>query len=123
MNFHLRKCKDYVMKVNQAETEFWRKLEGYRVGWNDEILGFDCGGQQWVSEICFPVGTLSKPSMKDLEYIEELMQLIEKQNIPVPAPIELRWTACSKSLVSPAYSLCEDDIFSGLIYDHSFRHK
>ncbi|CAI9782828.1 unnamed protein product [Fraxinus pennsylvanica] len=104
--------KDYVMKVNQAEAEFWRKSEGYRVGWSDEILGFDCGGQQWVSEICFPVGTLSKPSMKDLEYIEELMQLIEKENIPAPAPIEQRWTACSKSLMSPAYSSSEDDIFS-----------
>ncbi|KAK1551958.1 hypothetical protein Q3G72_007983 [Acer saccharum] len=40
--------KDHVIKVNQAETEFWRKSEGYRVGWADEILGFDCGGQQWV---------------------------------------------------------------------------
>ncbi|KAL2501812.1 L-galactono-1 [Forsythia ovata] len=104
--------KDHVMKVNQAEAEFWRKSEGYRVGWSDEILGFDCGGQQWVSETCFPVGTLLKPSMKDLEYIEELMQLIEKENIPAPAPIEQRWTACSKSLMSPAYSSSEDDIFS-----------
>ncbi|ONH95016.1 hypothetical protein PRUPE_7G046600 [Prunus persica] len=37
--------KDHVVKVNQAEAEFWRKSEGYRVGWSDEILGFDCGGQ------------------------------------------------------------------------------
>ncbi|PIN18307.1 D-arabinono-1, 4-lactone oxidase [Handroanthus impetiginosus] len=62
--------KDHIVKINQAEAEFWRKSEGYRVGWSDEILGFDCGGQQWVSETCFPAGTLSKPSMKDLEYIE-----------------------------------------------------
>uniref|UniRef100_A0A5B7ASZ1 Putative L-galactono-1,4-lactone dehydrogenase n=1 Tax=Davidia involucrata TaxID=16924 RepID=A0A5B7ASZ1_DAVIN len=104
--------KDHVIKVNQAEAEFWTKSEGYRVGWSDEILGFDCGGQQWVSEICFPAGTLAKPSMKDLEYIEELMQLIEKEEIPAPAPIEQRWTACSKSLMSPASCSAEDDIFS-----------
>ncbi|KAI3471649.1 hypothetical protein Pfo_028299 [Paulownia fortunei] len=104
--------KEHIAKVNQAEAEFWRKSEGYRVGWSDEILGFDCGGQQWVSETCFPAGTLSKPSMKDLEFIEKLMHIIEKENIPAPAPIEQRWTASSRSLMSPAYSSSEDDIFS-----------
>ncbi|KAA8518044.1 hypothetical protein F0562_015536 [Nyssa sinensis] len=103
---------DHVIKVNQAEAEFWRKSEGYRVGWSDEILGFDCGGQQWVSETCFPAGTLAKPSMKDLEFIEEVMQLIEKEGIPAPAPIEQRWSACSKSPMSPASSQAEDAIFS-----------
>lgn len=104
--------KDHVTKVNQAEAEFWRKSEGYRVGWSDEILGFDCGGQQWVSETCFPAGSLSKPSMKDLDYIEQLKQLIEVEGIPAPAPIEQRWTARSESLMSPAYSSDENDIFS-----------
>ncbi|KAI9082034.1 hypothetical protein K1719_035959 [Acacia pycnantha] len=104
--------KNHIIKVNQAEAEFWRKSEGYRVGWSDEILGFDCGGQQWVSETCFPAGTLSKPSMKDLDYIEELKQLIEKEEIPAPAPIEQRWTASSRSMMSPASSLSEEDIFS-----------
>ncbi|RZS15099.1 hypothetical protein BHM03_00046888 [Ensete ventricosum] len=104
--------KDHVMKVNQAEAEYWKKSEGYRVGWSDEILGFDCGGQQWVSETCFPAGTLKMPNMKDLDYIEALKQLIEQEDIPAPAPIEQRWTACSKSLMSPASSSEEDDIFS-----------
>ncbi|XP_012434899.1 L-galactono-1,4-lactone dehydrogenase, mitochondrial [Gossypium raimondii] len=104
--------KDHVMKVNHAEAEFWRKSEGYRVGWSDDILGFDCGGQQWVSETCFPAGTLSKPSMKDLEYIEELKKLIETNELPAPAPIEQRWTARSQSPMSPASSSAEDDIFS-----------
>ncbi|KAL9237925.1 hypothetical protein vseg_012418 [Gypsophila vaccaria] len=103
---------EHVIEVNKAEAEFWRKSEGYRVGWSDEILGFDCGGQQWVSETCFPAGTLAKPNMKDLEYIEKLKELIEKQRIPAPAPIEQRWTARSKSPMSPAYSSGEDDIFS-----------
>ncbi|GAB2267155.1 hypothetical protein Dimus_002140 [Dionaea muscipula] len=104
--------KDHIIKVNQAEAEFWMKSEGYRVGWSDEILGFDCGGQQWVSEICFPTGTLANPSFKDLEYIEELKQLIEKEGIPAPAPIEQRWTARSTSSMSPASSTGEDDVFS-----------
>ncbi|KAI9161798.1 hypothetical protein LWI28_020770 [Acer negundo] len=104
--------KDHVIKVNQAEAEFWRKSEGYRVGWADEILGFDCGGQQWVSETCFPAGTFAKPSMKDLEYIEELKKLIEKEEVPAPAPIEQRWSARSQSPMSPAYSSAENDIFS-----------
>ncbi|XXG50486.1 hypothetical protein AAC387_Pa02g4487 [Persea americana] len=104
--------KDHVIKVNKAEAEYWKKSEGYRVGWSDEILGFDCGGQQWVSEICFPAGTLSKPSMKDLDYIEGLKKLIQDEEIPAPAPIEQRWTARSQSPMSPASSKVEDDIFS-----------
>lgn len=104
--------KDHVIKINHAEAEYWRKSEGYRIGWSDEILGFDCGGQQWVSEICFPAGTLAKPSMKDLDYIEDLMELIKHEEIPAPAPIEQRWTARSKSLMSPASSSGQDDIFS-----------
>lgn len=108
--------KDHVIKVNQAEAEFWRRSEGYRLGWSDEILGFDCGGQQWVSETCFPAGTLAKPNMKDIEYIEQVMQLIEKEHIPAPAPIEQRWTASSKSPMSPASSLAEDDIFSWVTF-------
>lgn len=107
--------KNHIIKVNQAEAEFWKKSEGYRVGWSDEILGFDCGGQQWVSETCFPAGKLAKPSMKDLEYIEELKQVIEKEEIPAPAPIEQRWTSSSRSPLSPASSPSEDDIFSWVI--------
>ena len=113
--------KDHVVKINQAKADFWTKSEGYRLGWSDEILGFDCGGQQWVSETCFPAGTLTKPSMKDLQFIEEVMQLIEKEMIPAPAPIEQRWTARSKSPMSPASSAAEEDIFSWVIPSMLFR--
>lgn len=43
--------QDWVAAVNQAEAEFWKLSSGTRVGWSDEILGFDCGGQQWVLEV------------------------------------------------------------------------
>jgi hypothetical protein len=32
---------------------------GQRVGYADQILGFDCGGQQWVLEVAFPIGSYS----------------------------------------------------------------
>lgn len=50
--------------------------------------------------------------MKDLKFIEEVMELIEKEEIPAPSPIEQRWSASSKSLMSPASSESNDDIFS-----------
>jgi len=49
---------EWVRRVNGAEAEAWRASAGVRVGWSDEILGFDCGGQQWVLEVAFPVGSM-----------------------------------------------------------------
>eukprot|EP00976_Prorocentrum_cordatum_P064701 1177596-Prorocentrum_minimum.AAC.2 len=40
-----------VRRVNQAEAAFWRNNAGVRVDWSDRILGFECGGEQWVSEV------------------------------------------------------------------------
>ncbi|GJM88036.1 hypothetical protein PR202_ga04054 [Eleusine coracana subsp. coracana] len=57
-------------------------------------------------------GSLSKPTMKDLDYMENLLQLIEKEDRPAPPPIEQHWTARSKSPMSPVSSSGEDDIFS-----------
>jgi hypothetical protein len=45
-------------RAGQAEAEYWRRSEGFRTGWSDQLLGFDCGGQQWVLEVAFPTGTL-----------------------------------------------------------------
>jgi L-galactono-1,4-lactone dehydrogenase len=93
----------WVASVNAAEAEVWKRSAGTRSGWSDEILGFDCGGQQWVLEVAFPCGTLNFPNSNDIKYMEELQALIKKHNIPAPAPIEQRWTASSASLMSPAY--------------------
>ena len=38
-------------QVNGAEAEYWKLSGGSRVGYSDEILGFDCGGQQLVLEV------------------------------------------------------------------------
>ena len=43
--------REHVIEVNRAEAEFWKAVQGYRVDWSDKLLGFECGGQQWVSEV------------------------------------------------------------------------
>lgn len=91
----------WVKKVNQAEADFWKKSEGTRIDWSDRILQFDCGGQQWVSEVSFPVSKDGK-ARQDLQYVKNLMDLIEEENIPAHSPIEQRWTAPSYSPMSPA---------------------
>ncbi|KAK9794590.1 hypothetical protein WJX73_001185 [Symbiochloris irregularis] len=102
----------WIKRVNQAEAEFWKRSEGYRVGYSDELLGFDCGGQQWVLEVCFPTGTLQHNTGADLGYMADLMQALEAAKVPAPSPIEQRWTSSSLSPLSPAHSLNKDDIFS-----------
>lgn len=97
----------WVAKVNQAEAEYWRRSAGTRVGYSDEILGFDCGGQQWVLEVSFPVASSLdslKPGQrtKDMDFIDQLLAAIQKSNIPAPSPIEVRWTSGSSSPLSPA---------------------
>ena len=69
-------------------------------------------GQQWVNECCFPAGTRSEPDGKDMRYMLRLLDIIESEGIPAPAPIEQRWTAGSTSLLSPARSTAEDALFS-----------
>lgn len=93
---------EWVKKVNAAEAQYWRRCEGSRVGWSDEILGFDCGGQQWVLETAFPTGTADKPDGSDLAYMKDLLRLVEVRNVAAPAPIEQRWTAGSSARMSPA---------------------
>ncbi|CAM9159735.1 unnamed protein product, partial [Ascophyllum nodosum] len=93
----------WIKQVNAAEAEFWRRSQGTRVDYSDKVLAFECGGQQWVNEVCFPVGTLKEPNDKDLDYMTELMRLIEEEGVPAPAPIEQRWTSSSSAGMSPAH--------------------
>ncbi|TMW63094.1 hypothetical protein Poli38472_002035 [Pythium oligandrum] len=99
--------KDLVVRVNQVEKEFWKRSEGYRVGLSDDIIGFDCGGQQLVQEVAFPTaGTL------DLDFVETLLKRLDESGIPAPSPIEQRWTSPSASLMSPAASSNPWQLFS-----------
>lgn len=79
----------WVAAVNAAEAEYWRRSTGVRVGHSDELLAFDCGGQQWVLEVAFPVAQsldALKPGSRtrDLEFLEALMADIKKW-------VKLKW--------------------------------
>jgi L-galactono-1,4-lactone dehydrogenase len=99
---------EHVKRVNAAEAEFWKRSKGMRVDWSDQILGFDCGGQQHVLEVAFPAGELESersadaPLREDLQFMRELRDMIEEKQIPAHAPIEQRWTSGSSSPMSPA---------------------
>ncbi|KAG2533095.1 hypothetical protein JM18_000162 [Phytophthora kernoviae] len=99
--------KKHVIRVNEAEKQFWKLSEGYRVAYSDDIIGFDCGGQQLVEEVSFPcAGTL------DLDFMEQLLKRIDEEDIPAHSPIEQRWTARSTSAMSPASSSNPHQVFS-----------
>jgi L-galactono-1,4-lactone dehydrogenase len=102
--------KKHVAAVNQAEAEFWKRSQGERIDWSDRVLGFDCGGQQWVSEVAFPTGTRAAPSGADLGYMRDLLAMVEASDLPAPSPIEQRWSAGSRAPMSPAHSSGEDDL-------------
>jgi len=101
-----------VAKVNQAEADFWKLSEGERIDDSVAILGFECGGSQWVLENCFPCGTIDRPSLADIDYLVELLATIEREEIAAASPIEQRWTSRSTSPMSPAFSKDEKAIFS-----------
>ncbi len=42
---------EHIKRVNRAEAEFWLRSSGERTADSTEILGFDCGGEQWVLEV------------------------------------------------------------------------
>ena len=52
---------DHVKKINRAEAEFWRRSQGTHVGDSSTKLNFECGGQQWVNECCFPAVPTQRP--------------------------------------------------------------
>lgn len=103
---------DHVARVNAAEAEFWKRSSGERIADSIDILGFECGGVQWVLENCFPAGTLSNPSLADIDYLIEIKKTIERERIPAASPIEQRWTSSSVSPMSPAHSATPNALFS-----------
>ncbi len=94
----------WIRRVNAAEAEYWKRASGRRMDYSDRILGFECGGAQWVNEVCFPV---KWDSLTDIDYVMNALQIIESCELPAPSPIEQRWTSSSTANMSPAYS--EDD--------------
>eukprot|EP01062_Namystynia_karyoxenos_P027557 TRINITY_DN2110_c5_g1_i1.p1 TRINITY_DN2110_c5_g1~~TRINITY_DN2110_c5_g1_i1.p1 ORF type:complete len:570 (+),score=144.40 TRINITY_DN2110_c5_g1_i1:80-1789(+) len=101
----------HVRAVNAAEALFWQGRQGVRVEDSADVLGFQCGGHQWVYETCFPAGTLERPSLADIDYMETVLKQVESQGIPAPCPIEQRWTCGCSSPMSPSHG-GPGDLFS-----------
>lgn len=100
---------DHIKKVNRAEKEFWFRAQGLDIAPSEQKLQFDCGGQQWVYEVCFPTGTYGLPGSKSIDFMEELLREVESSGIAAPSPIEQRWTRSSRSPLSPASPSLESD--------------
>lgn len=94
---------DHVKLCNAAEASFWKNSQGYQIKPSDQLLQFDCGGQQWVWEVCFPTGTYENNNNNDMDFMENLLEGIEKGKIAAHSPIEQRWSASSSSKMSPAH--------------------
>ena len=64
--------------INTAEAEFWLRSQNTRIDDSTNILGFDCGGQQLVLEVCFPIGKLEQLSgvTKDIEFVQKLLKVL-----------------------------------------------
>ena len=105
---------DHVRALNAAEAQVWQRSTGYRVDWSDNVLGMECGGQQWVSEVCFPAGTVDEPGVSDIEAMMRVLRRVEEAGVPAPVPVEQRWTCASSSLMSPAHSRNPKDLFCWL---------
>jgi len=87
---------EHVKAVNKAEALFWEASSGTRVDWSHKVLGFECGGEQWVWENVFHVD-----QQQDIDCITELLAAIERDNLPAPSPIEQRWSSHSTASMSP----------------------
>lgn len=94
---------EHVKLCNVAEAKFWKNSEGFQTKPSDQLLQFDCGGQQWVWEVCFPTGTYENNNNNDMMFMENLLKGIEENKIAAHSPIEQRWTASSSSEMSPAH--------------------
>jgi hypothetical protein len=107
---------EHVKRVNRCEAEFWKKSVGVTgVDSSDKVLGFDCGGSQWVDERAIPAGSLASPTMADMEFMTRLLNLIEENNVAAPAPIEQRWTSASSSAMSINSDVAADSTLGGRV--------
>ena len=114
----------HIKAVNAAEAAYWRSSSGTRVDDSTNILGFDCGGEQLVYEVCVGMGplgggagaaagpTASVADSYDIALVKSMLSALEAANIPAPSPIEQRWTASSSAPMSPAYSPSRADVFT-----------
>ena len=116
----------HIKSINAAEAEYWKASAGTRLADSTDILGFDCGGQQLVYEVCIPMGSLYGPDSsnsversvetRDIQFVKRLLSVAEEAGVAAPPPIEQRWTARSTAPLSPAYSANEVALIFNITY-------
>lgn len=104
---------DVVTAVNRASASYFERLaavddgsggRALAVGLPGDLLLMDCGSPQWTSEVAMACGAASAPSGADIEFAKEALRLLESLKVPLPCPVEHRWSVSSRSPLSPAYS-------------------
>jgi L-galactono-1,4-lactone dehydrogenase len=109
---------EHIAAVNNAEASYWETLglgSGTRCEDSIDVLGFDCGGEQHVLEVCFPMGSAWRKDHRqaqDVDAVKKILRVIEEQKLPAASPIEQRWTSSSTSTMSPASSDNREDTFT-----------
>jgi L-galactono-1,4-lactone dehydrogenase len=66
----------------------------------------------FVLQVAFPAGSMEQAGKADMSYMRELLELIEREQVPAPAPIEQRWTAGSSASLSVAADADPDSVHS-----------
>lgn len=107
-----------IKATNKEEVKFLKTICGERIGFLEKLIVFNCESWKCVYEIAF-----KKEGLNDLEFMKELFDFFEKNNIPAHSPIEQRWTLSSRSWLSPAYSENPEDVYCwvGLLIMHLHR--
>lgn len=65
-----------------------------------------------MQEVAFPAGKVSDPSKNDLRFVKDVLNMVERERVPAPCPIEQRWSTRSKARMSPVYSEDPDALHS-----------
>lgn len=109
-----------VKATNNEEIKFLKTICGERIGHLEKLIVFNCESWKCVYEIAF-----KKEGLNDLQFMKELYEFFEKNNIPAHSPIEQRWTLSSRSWLSPAYSENPNDVYCwvGLLIMHLHRQS
>ena len=117
---------NWIKEINFAELQYWTNLSNkyknidididididipQEIDFSENILSFECGGQQWVYEICFPIKKYHDFNNDgnipiEIQFTLDLLKEIKDNDIAAPSPLEQRFTAPSTSYLSPAVSL------------------
>jgi len=95
---------DHVKEINLAELDYWRCKKGSKIDVSDKILMKDIKeGQQGCRlsrEFAFPIHY----DLTDLEFIQDVLEIILRHRIPVTATIEQMWSSSSSAPLSPVYA-------------------